>query len=71
MKHGHQTIKAILCKFSIELDSTWDEAFLYCLFVMRDMLSENNGFNASASVLAHSFKGPLYQVKSRLLGSEN
>uniref|UniRef100_A0A8C7WU94 Integrase catalytic domain-containing protein n=1 Tax=Oryzias sinensis TaxID=183150 RepID=A0A8C7WU94_9TELE len=63
----HQTLKAMLRKYCLELKKNWDEGVPFVLFAARESVQESLGFSPAELVFGHTPRGPLQALKEKLL----
>ncbi|KAL3992385.1 DnaJ-like proiein [Sarotherodon galilaeus] len=67
LERWHQTLKAMLRKYCLKSEKSWDEGVPFVLFAARDAVQESLGFSPSELVFGHRPRGPLKALKEAFL----
>lgn len=59
LERFHQTLKALLCAYCVELNRDWEEGLPWLLLVARKVQQESLGFSPNDLVFGHNVCGPL------------
>lgn len=54
----HQTLKALLRAYCVELNRDWEEGLPWLLLAAREVQQESLGFSPNDLVFGHSVRGP-------------
>ncbi|XP_063856508.1 uncharacterized protein LOC135098191 [Scylla paramamosain] len=69
LERFHQTLKGLLRKFCHEQESEWDDALPYMLFAIREAPNESTGVSPFELLFVRKVRGPLRNIKDKLLDS--
>ncbi|KAK7918866.1 hypothetical protein WMY93_010150 [Mugilogobius chulae] len=67
LERFHQTLKAMLRAYCLELEKEWDEGVPLLLFAAREVVQESTGFSPADLVFAHNVRGPLKLLQENWL----
>ncbi|XP_039514899.1 uncharacterized protein LOC120469791 [Pimephales promelas] len=70
LERFHQTLKALLRSYCIELDKDWEEGLPWLMLAAREAVQESTGFSPNELVFAHTVRGPLAVLKDGWVDTE-
>ncbi|KAL2094915.1 hypothetical protein ACEWY4_009634 [Coilia grayii] len=59
LERFHQTLKAMLRAYCVELGSSWEDGLPWLLLAAREVTQESTGFSPNALVFGHAVRGPM------------
>nr|XP_055071458.1 uncharacterized protein LOC129451930 [Misgurnus anguillicaudatus] len=66
LERFHQTLKALLRSYCVELNRDWEEGLPWLLLTAREVQQESLGFSPNDLVFGHSVRGPLSVLREGL-----
>lgn len=70
LERFHQTLKALLRAYCVELVGDWEEGLPWLLLAAREVVQESTGFSPNDLVFGHTVRGPLSLFKDGWKGSD-
>ena len=67
LERFHQTLKALLRSYCVELATDWEEGLPWLLLAIREVAQESIGFSPNELVFGHVVRGPKNGVQDSLL----